>query len=129
MNAKRAFMVTVVGLMIAALPVVSQAGNNEPFIPQATQDALQQQGFIRPDTGGPTKPGELPLNNFRDADNLNHGGLFGSLPDDWDPSKGPAPGIFGYVDLNRHPLNTRDLGFGSDNDQFTPINKKLVDLS
>lgn len=123
MNAKIALMATLICLISSALPVISQADNGGPFIPQATQQALQDQGFIRPDTGGPTAPGEMPLNNFRDADNLNYGGLFGPLSDGWDPSMGPFPGAFGHVPLDGLP-NARDMGFGSDNDRYRAINKE-----
>ena len=54
---------------------------------------------------------------FREADNLNYGGVLGPLLD----GTGPTP-IFRSQDIDQP--RARDIGFGSDNDRYTPINKK-----
>jgi len=99
--------------LLLSLSTFSQA---EDFIPPATQNALQEQGFIRQDTGGPVGSGEMALDPFRNADQLNFGGLFGPLQPS-DPLGGPFP----FNNPFGNPPDTRSMGFASDPDHYVPI--------
>ena len=102
-------------LMIAFFfPVHSQADNDF----STATNAMQQQGFIRPDTGGQVGGGEMALNNFRESDLLRFGGILGPLDGVNDQFLGPNP--------NGSPVDSRDIGFGSGQDStFVPINVNL----
>ena len=96
------------------LPVLSHAGNEFG----ATTKALEQQGFIRQDTGGPIGSDEMALDPFRNADQLNFGGILGPLGSGPDGGMFPPPfqgdNLFGGPD-------TRNMGFEEDFDHFKPI--------
>ena len=96
------------GLLTSFTPI-SQADDFS-----ATTNALQQQGFIRQDTGGQVGSGEMALDPFRNSDQLNHGGLFGPLGG---PGTQPDP-RFGAP-----PPNARNTGFDVDSDHYMPINR------
>ena len=106
--------VVILSAVFLSAPFIGIA-DNEPFIPQATQKALQDQGFITP----------APLGNpFRDSDNLNQGGLFGPLtdpfggpPDTFMPP--PFPGGPGFGP------DSRDMGIGSNQPNFILFNQSL----
>ncbi len=94
----------VAGLtLLLSISVLSYADNRDSI---AFTKALQDQGYIyfpfvtlrsRPDLtsfGGPIGSGEMALDPFRNADQLNHGGLFGPLKIAESDSPFPADRIF-----------------------------------
>ena len=111
-------MKSVIGIMacmaiMLSFSTISQAESDF----SATTNALQQQGFIREDQGGAIGNNEMALNPFRNADQLNYGGIFGPLGGPEGSLFGPPPG-FGTP-----PPNTRNMGFEVDSDHYTPINR------
>jgi hypothetical protein len=108
--------------VILSFSVLSQADNGEPFIPPATQNALQQQGFIQQDAGGSVGTNQMPLNNFREADQLNSGNIFGRLR--LADSDSPIPRdrvFFNYNHFANGAPDTRSMGFEADSDHYIPI--------
>ena len=114
-NIRLAVGVVVCLTIILSFSVLSQADNDFG----ATTQALQDQGFIRPDTGGPLGSGEMALDPFRNADQLNYGGLFGPL-EPFVPLWGQESVIF-YTFMGSPRPDTRSLGFEADPDHYTPI--------
>ena len=104
--------------VVLSFSALSQADNDFG----ATTQAFQDQGFIRQDTGGPLGSGEMALDPFRNADQLNYGGLFGPLQPD-DPFNGPFPfgGPFGTP-----PPDSRSMGFDRDPDHFIPVTRRIT---
>jgi hypothetical protein len=103
-------------LLVLFLSTIAYADNDFG----ATTQALHDQGFIRQDTGGPLGSGEMALDPFRNADQLNYGGLFGPLED-----SSPIPGQvnffqYGTLQYGARP-DTRSLGFEADSDHYMPI--------
>ena len=117
--------------------VLSQADNNF----NATGKALQDQGFVRPDTGGPVGNDEMALNRtpnsspntsanpFQEGDALKYGGLFGPLYEDADIEEFFEGGTLDFLkdatlDLFKAPPpDTRSMGFEKDPDHYIPITR------
>ena len=125
-------------IFMSSLSVLSQADNNF----NATGKALQDQGFIRPDTGGPVGNDEMALNRtpnsspntspnpFQEGDALKYGGLFGPLHEDADIEEFFEGSTLDFLkdatlDLKAPPPDTRSMGFEKDPDHYIPITRSL----
>ena len=124
-NARWVVGLAVFFTLILSFSAPSQADNDF----SATTNALQQQGFIKQDTGETVDQGQMPLNTFREADRLNSGNILGRLK--LSDSDSPLPRdrvFFNYDYFGASPPDTRSMGFEKDSDHYIPItNLRRID--